>query len=113
LDLTFDFFVKWASNLIEATGILVIVIGGIHATIRFLTRTENGYHEYRSRLGRAILLGLEFLVAADIIGTVLIEPTIENVIVLGGIVIIRTVLSISLELEAEGRWPWETRSAPK
>ncbi|EIM25625.1 Protein of unknown function (DUF1622) [Microvirga lotononidis] len=58
-------------------------------------------------MGRAILLGLEFLVAADIINTVAIEPTIQSLLILGGIVLIRTFLSFSLEVEIEGRWPWE------
>ena len=62
---------------------------------------------YRSNLGRAILLGLEFLVAADIIGTVSIDPTFESLGSLGMIVLIRTFLSFSLEVEINGRWPWE------
>ena len=61
---------------------------------------------FRSNLGRSILLGLEFLVAADIINTVAVEPTIQSLIVLAGIVLIRTFLSFSLEVEIEGRWPW-------
>ena len=61
----------------------------------------------RTNLGRAILVGLEFLVAADIIHTVLIELTLESVAALAGIVIIRTLLSFSLETEIEGRWPWQ------
>ena len=65
------------------------------------------YHQYRTRLGRGILLGLEFLVAADIIGTVSVDPTYENLGVLALIVLIRTFLSFSLELEITGRWPWQ------
>ena len=64
---------------------------------------------FRSSLGRAILLGLEFLVAADIINTVAVTPTLLSVAVLAGIVIIRTFLSFSLEVEIEGRWPWDRR----
>jgi uncharacterized membrane protein len=62
---------------------------------------------FRSNLGRSILLGLEFLVAAEIINTVAVEPTIQSLIVLAGIVLIRTFLSFSLEVEIEGRWPWQ------
>ena len=62
---------------------------------------------YRQDLGRAILLGLEFLVAGDIIRTVVVAPTFDNVIVLGLIVPIRTFLSMSLQLELDGRWPWQ------
>ncbi len=64
---------------------------------------------FRRSLGRAILLGLELLVAADIIKTVAISPTLESVAVLGGIVLIRTFLSFSLELEITGRWPWQQK----
>jgi uncharacterized membrane protein len=67
------------------------------------------FRAYRRRLGRAILLGLEVLVAADIIRTVAISPTFENVAVLGLIVLIRTFLSFSLEVEIDGRWPWHPR----
>ena len=68
---------------------------------------DEAYRSYRKHLGRAILLGLEFLVAADIIGTVAVEPTFTNIGVLAGIVLIRTFLSFALELEIEGRWPWQ------
>ena len=68
---------------------------------------DHAYHAYRSSLGRAILLGLEFLVAADIINTVAVEPTWENVGVLGAVVLIRTFLSFSLEVEIYGHWPWQ------
>ena len=61
----------------------------------------------RSDLGRAILLGLEFLVAADIINTVAIEPTLESIAVLAAIVLVRTFLSFALEAEIEGHWPWQ------
>jgi len=67
----------------------------------------NAYSMYRQDLGRAILLGLEFLVAGDIIRTVVVSPTLDNVLVLGLIVLIRTFLSMALQLEVEGRWPWQ------
>lgn len=101
---------------VELVGIAVIVVGALVTTGMFIVRLARGgdsddsFHRYRSGLGRAILLGLEFLVAADIIGTVAITPTIESVLVLGGIVLIRTFLSFSLEVEIEGRLPWR-RSA--
>ncbi len=68
---------------------------------------EAAYRDLRRRLGRAILLGLEFLVAADIIGSVLVSPTLANAAALGVVVVIRTFLSWSLELEIDGRWPWQ------
>ena len=102
---------------LEFGGIAVIVIGIATATVAFLGRRwaahgdgalgTRAYREYRAGLSRAILLGLEFLVAADIINTVAIEPTLKSVAVLGGIVLIRTFLSLSLEVEIEGRWPWQ------
>ncbi len=67
------------------------------------------YTDFRHRVGRALLLGLEILVAADIIRTVVLEPTVANVLVLGLLVLIRTFLSWSLVLEIEGRWPWQPR----
>src|SRR5690606_26358511 len=92
-----------------------IVIGAIVATIiavrSLLRRSGPVYVPFRRSLGRSILLGLELLVAADIIKTVALTPTLESVAVLGGIVLIRTFLSFSLELEVSGRWPWQ--KAPK
>jgi len=79
--------------------------------VRFVFRWPSvglnvAYREYRQQLGRAILLGLEFLVAGDIINTVAVDPSFRSVGVLAGIVAIRTFLSFSLEVEIEGRWPW-------
>src|SRR5688572_7755377 len=101
----------WIARLIEIAGIAIIVIGMVASTSTYLSERSTGlgdeaYHRYRSNLGRSILLGLEFLVAADIIGTVAIEPTLDSLAVLAGIVLIRTFLSFSLEVEIEGRWPW-------
>ena len=98
---------------IELVGVAVMVIGAIAATIAFLLSVYRQhefrpmYQAYRRGLGRSILLGLEFLVAADIIKTVAISPTLENVAVLGLIVLIRIALSFSLEVEIDGRWPWQ------
>lgn len=111
-----DAHVNIIVQAIEIAGIAVIVLGGLMATFWFLrelwrTRAaEPSFHAYRSNLGRAILLGLEFLVAADIIGTVAVDPTLLSLAVLAGIVLIRTFLSFSLEVEIEGHWPWR-RSA--
>ncbi|WP_222185047.1 DUF1622 domain-containing protein [Geminicoccus harenae] len=104
---------------IEIVGVAVIVLGAIGATLRYvwqLLRSGSSaaiYDAYRASLGRAILLGLEFLVAADIIGTVAVEPTLENLGVLAVIVLIRTFLSFSLEVEIQGRWPWQQTPARK
>ena len=96
---------------VDAIGVLVIVAGAILATGRFVVGWPAGsgqaYRFFRQDLGRAILLGLEFLIAGDIIRTVVVAPTLENVLILGLIVLIRTFLSMALQLEVEGRWPWQ------
>ncbi len=105
--------VKTAGSLLEAAGVLLMIGGIVIATCRYAanytTAALNPYRQYREDIGRAILLGLEVLVAADIIRTVAVTPTLDSVIVLGGIVLIRTFLSFSLEVELEGRWPWQRR----
>ena len=105
--------VHLAAHGIEVAGIAIIVFGAIAASGVFLYQASHlrlgfarTYHRYRGNLGRGILLGLEFLVAADIIGTVAVEPTFRNLGVLGVIVLIRTFLSFSLEVEIDGHWPW-------
>jgi uncharacterized membrane protein len=94
----------------EWAGIAVIVLGLVIGTVRFLWRLrqneDHNFRNFRADVGRGILLGLEFLVAADIIATVAIEPTLESLAVLGVIIVIRTFLSLSLEVEITGRWPW-------
>jgi uncharacterized membrane protein len=96
---------------VDGAGVAVIVLGILVASgIAAVTLARGDgpvYRAYRQRLGRSILLGLELLVAADIIRTVAVEPTFTTVGVLGLIVLIRTFLSFSLELEVTGRWPWQ------
>ncbi|MBS3783281.1 MAG: DUF1622 domain-containing protein [Anaerolineae bacterium] len=101
------------AKTIEVVGIFVVVVGAILASAVFLREWIQddpfleAYRRYRERLGQAILLGLEFLVAADIIGTVAVDPTFRNVAILGAVVFIRTFLSFALEVEIEGHWPWQ------
>lgn len=100
------------ARAIEICGLAVLVIGGVVSLYRFarsLLTNGDAYAGLRRDLGRSILLGLEFLVAGDIISTITIEPTINSVAVLGLIVLIRTFLSFSLEVEINGRWPWQSR----
>ena len=117
MDEWFPSALKLMTRAIEIGGIAIIVLGLLGASIVVLWQVLRGrsgseaFSLYRSNLGRAILLGLEFLVAADIINTVAIDPTVQSLLVLGGIVLIRTFLSFSLEVEIEGRWPWERRKA--
>lgn len=96
---------------IEFAGVLTIVIGAFLALVRYVflhRKTGQGaYKLLRQDLGKAILLGLEILVAADIIATVVTKPTLQDVLALGLIVLIRTFLSFSLEIEITGRLPWK------
>jgi uncharacterized membrane protein len=107
---TFSHVVETIGLVIDGAGVLVIVLGILVASFRFALRRqqeESPYRRFRHDLGRGILLGLEFLVAADIIRTVAVKPTLDGVIVLGLIVLIRTFLSMALQVELEGHWPWE------
>jgi uncharacterized membrane protein len=109
--------VEVASLLIEVLAVAIIVVAIMYASILAALRavtgrgTGDGYSAYRVRLGRALLLGLEVLVAADIIRTVALQPTLANVFVLGLLVVVRTFLSWSLIVEIEGRWPWQRHGA--
>ena len=115
MEALFTQLVEGATRLLELIGIAVILFGAAIALFRFFRPGPEGAGQdrigcFRSDLGRAILLGLEFLVAADIVNTVAINPTLDSLAVLAGIVAIRTFLSFSLEVELEGRWPWQRRA---
>ncbi|MDQ1339345.1 MAG: hypothetical protein QG567_497 [Campylobacterota bacterium] len=97
---------------IEAFGVIVIIIGSVISSLTFLMTfnklPENtAYHTFRRQLGRSILLGLEFLIAGDIIRTVIVDNSLQNVSLLALIILMRTFLSATLYLEVEGRWPWQ------
>ena len=102
---------------VDGVGVFIVAAGAVVATARLLVRrahnTGNYYSSFRHDIGRAILLGLEFLIAGDIIRTVVVAPTIQNVLVLGLIVLIRTFLSMSLQLEIEGKLPWRREGLPQ
>lgn len=114
-----DGYVPLVVQAIELAGVTIIATGSAITLAVFLAaliqRSPIGeaIARFRSDLGRSILLGLEFLVAADIISTVVIELTLESVAALAGIVFIRTLLSFSLEAEIDGRWPWQRAAAEK
>lgn len=103
--------IETAGRVVDASGVVAVVVGALFAALfaasRLLHRKGDVYRQFRRFLGRSILLGLELLVAADIIRTVAVTPSIESVAVLAAIVLIRTFLSWSLELEITGRWPWQ------
>jgi uncharacterized membrane protein len=109
--------IEWAALGIEVLGALVIVAGVLRVaitrgTIRFLFKLDEpgAYGSYKQQMGRSLLLGLEFLVAGDVVRTVALEPTLLNVSVLGLLVLVRTFLSWSLAVEIEGHWPWQSRA---
>ena len=108
-------FIKLAGDVAEIAGVALIIGGLLVASARYVFPSHaagvSRYQRYRQDLGRAILLGLEVLVAADIVRTVAFTPTMESVLVLAMIVAIRTFLSWSLALELEGRWPWQRSAA--
>lgn len=106
-------YIELLAKLLEVAGVAIILLGVMLATVWFLSDGRRSrdwrqaYERYRANLGRGILLGLELLVGADIIGTITAPLTFTSVGLLGIIVIIRTFLSFSLETEIEGRWPWQ------
>jgi uncharacterized membrane protein len=104
-------WIPTAGACIEAAGVALIILGVIVTTVSFLAHlrgsTNDAYVSYRKGLARSILLGLELLVAGDIIRTVVVAPNLANIGILAVIVVIRTFLSFTLELEITGRWPWE------
>lgn len=104
-------------NFIDLLGVIVIILGILASTVMFVINIYHNdvtfaYPLYRQSVGKAILLGLEFLVAGDIIRTVAVSPNLTNVFILAGIVLIRTFLSIALQLEIDRRWPWQSTSEP-
>ncbi len=104
--------VELVSTAIDGAGVAVVVLGMFGAAIRAAInwRHERAvFRSFRQDIGRGILLGLEFLVAADIIRTVAVAPTLTGVLLLGLIVLIRTFLSMALQVELDGRWPWQPR----
>lgn len=108
--------IEWAALGIEMLGALVIIVGVLRVaitrgTVRFLLKVDEAeaYESYKHQIGRSLLLGLEFLVAGDVVRTVALEPTLINVAVLGLLVLVRTFLAWTLSVEIEGRWPWQPR----
>lgn len=107
----FEEVVTFAIKALEIIGVAIIILGAIYSLFNFAKdikrQNDETYECLRKKFGRSILLGLEFLVAADIINTVAIDPTIASVTALGFIVIIRTFLSFSLQIEIDKKLPWK------
>jgi uncharacterized membrane protein len=114
---TFHLIIEWAAFGIELLAVAVIVGGVIilavrRGTVRYLFQLgkSGAYENYRNLLGRALLLGLELMVAADVVRTVTFDATVKNVAVLGLLVLVRTLLSWAMSVEVEGCWPWQVRA---
>lgn len=104
-------YIDLIAKIVEVIGVLIMFFGLFFAFYRGI-RLSGGFNhdtyvEIRQTVGKSILLGLEVLIAADIMATVVTEPTLRSVLVLGFIVLIRTFLSLSLQIELEGRFPWQ------
>jgi len=112
----YNHVINRTGEVIDAAGVVVIVAGvaiaACAAAVRLARHEAGTYPRFRQQLGKTILLGLELLVAADIVRTVATEPTFSSVAILGIIVLIRTFLSFSLEVELTGRWPWQKGGLP-
>ena len=108
----YDNVISDVVRVVEAVGAGIMVVGGFGAFLIFIARAAqperraDSYKELRRNLGRSILLGIEVLIVADIVRTIIIDTTFESVVVLAAIVLIRIVLSFSLEVEMDGVWPW-------
>jgi uncharacterized membrane protein len=110
--MNYDSVISDLVRVVEAVGAGIMVVGGFGAFVIFIARTAQperragSYKDLRRNLGRSILLGVEVLIVADIVRTIIVDPTFESVLVLAVIVLIRIVLSFALEVEMDGVWPW-------
>ena len=108
----YDRFISDAVRVVEAVGAAIMILGGLVALVIYavswasVATRDGSYERLRQNLAKVILLGLEILIIGDIVRTIIVDPTLESVAVLGLIVVIRIVLSFSLEVEVEGTWPW-------
>jgi uncharacterized membrane protein len=108
---SYDDAISHVVDVVEGVGAGIMVLGAVGAVVLYARQvrrgTERAYQQLRENLGRVILLGLEVLIIADIVRTIVVEPSLQSVAVLGIIVVIRILLSFSLEVEIDGAWPWQ------
>ena len=113
--MTFNHNIEDVVHVVESVGVAILSVGGlavlVHSFVQYLipSRRDTAYYYFRKHLARVILLGLEVLIIADIIKTVIINQTAESVAVLATIVVVRIALSWSLDVEIDGVWPWQQR----
>jgi len=114
---TFEHAMEWAQRAFEIAGVTILVVGAVWAFVETAvarlhgTPRDSAFVMIRRTLGRAILLGLEFLVVADIIRTIVVEPTLGSALSLGIIVLVRVLLSFAIDIEVDGRVPWRGAEA--
>jgi uncharacterized membrane protein len=117
--MSYDHEIEHVVRVVEGVGAGIMILGGLGAFAAFAYQSlhadtaEQPYEALRRNLGRCILLGLEVLIVADIVRTIIVDTTIESVAALGIIVVIRILLSFSLEVEIDGTWPWRRRQLPR
>ena len=117
--MSYDHEISHIVDVVEAVGAGIMIVGAIGAFASFgyqavrAAPAQNAYEALRRNLGRSILLGLEVLIIADIVRTIIVDPSIDSVVALGIIVIIRILLSFSLEVEIDGVWPWRRWQQPR
>ena len=114
---TFHLIAEWAALGIEILAVVFIVAAVViltvqQGTVRYIFQLgkPGAYESYKHQLGKALLLGLELMVAADVVRTVTFEPTLANVAILGLLVLVRTFLSWAMSVEVDGHWPWQARA---
>ena len=117
--MTYDQVISDTVKAVEAIGASIMIIGGLFAfvdcgvrSLRLATHA-GAYEQLRRRMGHVILLGLEVLIVGDIVRTIIVDPTLRGTAVLGMIVLIRIVLSFSLDVEINGTWPWDRRRSER
>ena len=116
--MTYREFFSHVVDVVEVVGATILIVGGLGAFARYVYEIaspggQDAFGDLRKNLGRVILLGLEVLIVADIIRTIVVEQSVESVAILGIIVLIRVVLSFSLEVEIDGMWPWNRWRLPR
>lgn len=112
ITMTFDSWMRSIVHGFAIAGVAILVLGAVVVVVRAFAAAlakewTSAYESARRTLGRVILLGLEFLIVADIVLTITVDPTLESAVSLGLIVVVRTFLSFSLEIELDGCWPWQ------
>lgn len=109
--------IELIAKSLEYLGVAVIAIAFAFATVRSLLhlgrKKKDAFERLKVFIGKALQLGLEFLIAADIIRTVIIDPAMQNILSLGLLILVRTVLSWSITVEIEGCWPWQVAKSKK